>query len=49
MTDEELRRHFREMNDKFDKPKNNSGVGCLVILFILFLLGFFKGCGYLGN
>ncbi len=24
----------------------NGGSGCLVILFILFILGIFKGCGY---
>ena len=30
------------------KHKSASGDGCLTLLFILFLLGFFEGCGYLG-
>lgn len=29
------------------KPSMPSGAGCVTVLFILFILGFFKGCGYI--
>jgi len=28
------------------RHKGESDAGCLLVLFILFLMGFFKSCGY---
>ncbi len=32
---------------KENKPSCGGGSGCLTLLFVLFILGFFKSCGYL--
>lgn len=37
---------LERINEIVKKHKYHGGDGCLPILFILFLLGLFKGCGY---
>jgi hypothetical protein len=47
MTDRELRERLKAIDHELkQKPNSKTGVTGLCILFLLFLGGCFKGCGY---
>ncbi len=46
MTEEDLKQIEALIAKHKPKIPERGGSGCIVLLFVLFILGTFKGCGY---